>query len=179
MEIPADLLRLWRLGGRDPLDAGDGWISTFEPIGLILMAPPKHGGYWCTPRNSIAFAGTGGDGVHYSFVTMPDTPLDSSPIVMTVPMSDYPNIIVGADLREFLALGCRFGYFSLEQLAYDFDNTTDLLLTRDFDSDATPADRSLLTRLSDAFAVKPWDDPAARLETLAAQYEHLLDVLVA
>ena len=176
MDIPMDLSRLWQLAGGDPLNAADDWIGTFEPIGLILMAPPKHGGYWCTPRNSAAFAGTGGDGVHYSFVNVPDTPLDSSPIVMTVPMSDYPNIIVGASLREFLALGCRFGYFSLEQLAYDFDNTTDLLLTGEFDPAATAAERSLLQRLTDAFDLKPWDEPAERLETLAAQYEHVLDV---
>jgi hypothetical protein len=176
LEIPTDLSRLWQLAGGDSGDSIGDWIGTFEPVGLILAAPPKNGGYWCTPRNSVAFAWTGGDGVHYSLVNVPDMPIDTAPIVMTVPMSDYPNIIVGANLREFLGLGCRFGYFALEQLAYDFDSTVDLLLAGDFDPEATAADRSLLMRLSDAFGLKPWDDPGERLETLADQYERLLDV---
>ena len=174
MEIPADLARLWQLAGGGPRTPDDDWIGTFEPIGLILVAPPKNGGYWCTPRNSVSFAGTGGDGVQYSLVPMPGTPIDSAPVVMTVPMSDYPNVIVGANLHEFLCLGCRFGYFMLEQLAYDFDWTIDALSTGEFDPEATPADRLLLQRLSDAFDLRPWDDPAERLKTLDEQYLHML-----
>ena len=41
-------------------------------------------------------------------------------------------------------LGCRFGYFALEQLAYDFDWTIDALSTGEFDAEATPADPCLL-----------------------------------
>jgi hypothetical protein len=53
--IPSDLSRLWQLAAGGPLDPDGDWIGTFEPVGLILVAAPKNAGYWCTPRNSVAF----------------------------------------------------------------------------------------------------------------------------
>jgi hypothetical protein len=37
-------------------------------------------------------------------------------------------------------------------------------------------DRSLLTRLSHTFELRPWADPAKRLQALEDRYGHLLDV---
>lgn len=43
----------------------------------------------------------------------------AAPVVMTVAMqADAPNHVLGASLREFLALDCRTGYYHLERLAY-------------------------------------------------------------
>lgn len=176
MEIPALLSRLWELAGANPLDDCADWNSAFDRVGLILLAPPRHGGYWCTPQNSIAFATTGGDGVHYSWVILPGTPIDCSPIVMTVPMSDTPNVIVGANLREFLCLGCRFGYFALEQLVYDFDRTVSALENGELDAEATNQERNLLNRLSTALDLNPWEDPLARLKSLRERYLPLLRI---
>src|SRR5688500_10275155 len=93
---------------------GCDWNPFFDPIGLILRVPPAYGGYRCTPTNSLSFATTGGDGTHFSFLRLAERCDDECPIVMTVPMSSSPNVIVGVNLREFLALGCRRGYFALD-----------------------------------------------------------------
>ena len=112
------LQQLWDLAGGDPDDTSCDWNGTFDPVGLVLLAPPRNEGYWCTPTNSLTFAITGGDGVHYGLMAINGEFTDLSPVVMTVPMCDTPNKIVGANLKEFLALGCRYGYFALEQLVY-------------------------------------------------------------
>jgi hypothetical protein len=168
MQIPSTLRQLWKLAGADPLGVGSDWIGAFEPIGLILLSPPRNRGYWCTPVNSLAFATTGGDGVHYSLLSVEGDITDFSPIVMTVPMCDTPNVIVGANLREFLALGCRFGYFSLEQLVYQPERTLEALNTQRFDPEAGGTERALLHKISSHFSVTPWADPRQRLRDLAA-----------
>lgn len=92
-----------------------------ETIGLLLEPNLARWSYEATPSRSLTFASTGGDGVHYSVLTDVGRP---GPIVMTVPMNfDEPNVVVGADLRDFLSLGCHFGYFALEQLVYDREGT--------------------------------------------------------
>jgi hypothetical protein len=78
-----------------------------ESVGLLLEPVPERWSYDTTPRNSLTFASTGGDSVHYSVLTDAGRP---GPVVMTVPMNpDRPNVVVGADLRDFLALGCHSG----------------------------------------------------------------------
>lgn len=92
-----------------------------ETIGLLLEPNLARWSYDSTPSGSLTFASTGGDGVHFSVLTDVGRP---GPIVMTVPMNfDEPNVVVGADLRDFLSLGCHFGYFALEQLVYDRERT--------------------------------------------------------
>lgn len=175
MRFPSLLKSLWDLAGGDPLNATDDWSETFDPIGLILRAPPQHGGHWCTPTNSISFATTGGDGVHYSWVTLPDRDPDFCPIVMTVPMCDTPNVIVGANLREFLCLGCRFGYFSLEQLVYSRTSTIAELVTGQINPEWESTERALADRLRSTLGLAPWKDPGARLKELEAEfYEKLI-----
>src|SRR5262245_47987988 len=101
----------------------DDWNDHFDPIGLILQIPPKRDEDWCTPLNALTFARTGGDGTHYSLISIPNTPRAELAVVMTVPMSDAPNVVVGETLRDFSALGCRFGYFGLEGLVHQPDKT--------------------------------------------------------
>ena len=160
------LEQLWKLAGGDPTDAGSDWNDTFEPVGLILLAPPRSFGYWCTPVNSVTFATTGGDGVHYGLLSTNGDFSDFSPIVMTVPMCDTPNTIVGANLKEFLALGCRYGYFALEQLVYDRRSTLHKLELARLDPEAGQDERVLLQKLVTAFNIKPWATPAQRLDEL-------------
>ncbi|HET9394735.1 MAG TPA: hypothetical protein VFO36_01665 [Nitrospiraceae bacterium] len=169
-EIPTALRQLWALAGSDPLDAKNDWNEAFEPVGLILFAPPRNAGYWCTPVNSLSFATTGGDGVHYSLLATEGGFTDLSPVVMTVPMCDTPNVIVGGNLKEFLALGCRFGYFSLEQLIYHPERTLAELEAQHFDPELRPVERALLQRISAHFSVAPWSHPQHRLEELRSQH---------
>lgn len=173
-QIPTMLRQLWKLAGADPLDLKSDWNCTFEPVGLILRAPPQNGGYWCTPTNALSFATTGGDGVHYSLLVVDGAVTDFSPVVMTVPMCDTPNVVVGANLKEFLALGCRFGYFSLEQLIYHPERTIETLSVQRFDPETGGVERALLKKISAHFNVTPWTEPRRRLKELASQYGHLI-----
>lgn len=98
------------------------WYVGLFAVGLGLHKQLKNCGYWCTPRNSLAFASTGGDGVHYSVLAQDGKPVDDSPVIMTVPTSDgyapYTNLIVGDTVRNFLRFGLIRGYFYMEQLKY-------------------------------------------------------------
>jgi hypothetical protein len=170
MALPKTLLRLWELAGGDPFDSSCDWNRAFDAAGLILLAPPRRFEYWCTPLNSLTFATTGGDGVHYGLLDVNGEFTDFSPVVMTVPMCEAPNTIVGANLKEFLALGCRYGYFSLEQLVYQRAQTLEELSRRRANPVGTPEERSLLDRLSSEFGLQPWLDPEHRLLELHAAF---------
>jgi len=144
VDVSRDLRALWRLTGADPHDPAADWNTMFEFVGLILYTLPKREEYWCTPINSITFATTGGDGVHYGWLDIPGRPVDDAPIVMTVPMGETPNLIVGRDMREFLSLGCRFGYFALEGLVHDPDRTIADIAANRVDPDRSDDERALL-----------------------------------
>lgn len=126
-----------------------------EDEGLRVDSSLAPTGYDASPIGYCAFASTGGDGVHFN------VPIDGAgPIIMTVPMAfDRPNIIVGADIMEFLSLGCIFGYFCLEQLAYDFEGTISSIQAADEQSAA-------LYKLSNQFGLKPWSFVGLRLNEL-------------
>ena len=147
---------LWNVAsstGRDP-------ESAFESIGLFLERPGVLGpwNYDATPPGARTFASTGGDGVHFSAVPAGDALI----VVMTVPMMfDAPNVVVGQDLRDFLSLGCRFGYFGLEGLAYGRDETI-----LDIERTANQAPSGDLATLGDHFALRPWVNVAERLVEL-------------
>lgn len=107
----------WRV---DDLIKSKWGATAFQMIdycGLEPIRPMENFGYFCTPANSQTFAATGGDGVHFGIVDG-----GSGPIVMTVPMSENPNVIVAQDLDEFFCLGYYVGWFSMEQIVYDIDN---------------------------------------------------------
>lgn len=175
--LPSTLLHLWDLTGVGPTDTDvPDWNTTFDPIGLILLARPKNYGYWCTPQNSLTFATTGGDGVHFGLVAINDEFTEKSPVVMTVPMCDTPNTIVGANLVEFLSLGCLFGYFALEQLIYDRQETLQELERCRFNPAYESDERKMLQTLSLAFKLSPWLEPEQRLEELEALYSGWLQI---
>ena len=76
-----------------------------------------------TPKNTVVFARTGVDGVHFSILQLNN---EIQPVVMTVPMNfggfinEY-NWILAENLNEFLSLGYFNGWFPLEQLCYNKD----------------------------------------------------------
>lgn len=168
--IPSTLVKLWNLADGDPTNPESNWNATFLPIGLILLTPPENYGYWCTPTNSLTFAGTGGDGVHYGLLAENGQFTDSSPVVMTVPMCNTPNMVLGANLLEFLALGCRFGYFSLEQLIYEPEETLQELEQFTVDEEMGADECALLRLLTEEFQLSPWPNPRQRLAELQAMF---------
>lgn len=105
-------------------------------MGMLLRSKLGNGGYWCTPKNSLSFASTGCDGVHFSFILRNNAITEDSPVIVTVPAnsgeSERANIVVASNLRNFLRFGLRRGYFALEQLAYYRDLTLEAYSSPDW-----------------------------------------------
>jgi hypothetical protein len=71
---------------------------------------------WCTPINCWAFATTGGDGVHFSFLAQNEQIDETSPVVITTPADMGQSLIVGENLFDFLCLGWHRSYFCLASI---------------------------------------------------------------
>ncbi len=142
--------------------AAPGHVDT---LGLILADETRPSGYEDTPEGALTFAWTGGDGVHFSLLG------EDGPVVMTVPMNwDRANVVVGANLREFLALGLGSGYFILEQLSYSPEETLAELADGTYTPDLSDADRMALGMLREAFALREWPDIPGRFAELQKLY---------
>lgn len=141
-----------------------------DVLGLRLADDLEHGGYWCTPTNSVVFASTGGDGVHFSLLDTGSGFGDESPVVMTVPMAADPNWIVGEDLLDFLSLGIDSGYFVLESLAYGAD------FEHDIRGSADSSLSTFLGELAQRFGLHAWEHVDERLKFLDERYGDTLVV---
>ena len=166
--------------------------ATLLDVGLVLLLPPERA--WCedTPKNGHIFAHTGGDSVHFCLLEVAGRITEESPVVMVVPRNpDAPRLVVGDTLRDFLSLGCTIGYFFLEQLVYDFDQTLGYLFDYDaftlhnYFGGAPPEDdledlaarRALLAALSREFSLTPWPDALARFDALQKKWSHQVELV--
>ena len=98
-----------------------------RPSGLFLGIEGDGNGYYlCSPIDSIRFADTGMDGIHYAFLTDFDANQDLAkvPIICVSPM-DFDNAVrlVACNLRQFF------------QLWFSHDGWGRVLLLNDFESD--------------------------------------------
>jgi hypothetical protein len=182
--LDADWPRLWALAERLAERAGGDPDDVFFPLGLRLHGPDgDRWDYHATPVNSTTCASTGGDGVHFGLLHATTAASPTAPVVMTVPMQfDAPNHVVGASLREFLALGCRTGYVQLEQLASRWEQgrleVVSRLETGHWDAgwggwdglEAAIAPVELLAALTQGFDLAPWANVEQRLAELQARY---------
>jgi hypothetical protein len=166
---------LWKLACElaPSTDFGRGYgpTHTFDcsAVGLILRQEEGRIENDATPLNRDVFAETGGDGVHFGILLLEDRGVDDCPIVMTVPMAfERANQIVGGSFVEFLALGCRYGYFALEQLAYDRDETIAEIERGQDELDED--DERLLAAIRERFGIDQWPEVRARLDELEAAY---------
>ena len=138
-----------------------------EAVGLLLTTDRYQSPYEVTPAGVLVFASTGGDGVHFSFLLDETAEPEDWPVVMTVPMQfDRPNLVLGANLREFLALGLRVGYFVLEQLAYDLDEMIGVLDRPQIANERPELMASTLDAIATAYSIAPWEDHRRRLDWL-------------
>lgn len=140
--------------------------------GLLPVRPLEHGGYECTPTNTLSFARTGGDGVHFSLLDARDETADG-PVVMTVPMMDA-NLVVAETVAEFLGIGCRTGWFELEQLAYDAPAT--LAHYAAAPAPASAPEQAFLDLVRTELRVAPLALTAERLADLEERFGPLLQV---
>ena len=149
-------------------------LGYFGPCGLFLQRPLKRWEYFCTPHNSLTFATTGGDGVHYGFLMINQLEFDYKPIVMTVPMSDPYNVIIAENFEEFLGLGYYMGWFALEQIIYK--NSMDAVsYFAGPDTEESPERDELLVILRKEFNIKHIPLSLARLDELKKKYEKLIE----
>ena len=164
------LSRLWSLTGKQFGSSDEEENDFFDPIGLILLGKFECWEYWCTPTNTKTFATTGGDGVHFGIFSLPGKEIDQSPVVMTLPCADESNIVVAEDFKEFLSLGCRGGFFTLEQIEYQGDRHISFLEKHEYDPEATKDEIELLKMIESAFELAPPSRISDRLATLKKKY---------
>ncbi|MEO0768971.1 MAG: hypothetical protein AAFY72_06000 [Cyanobacteria bacterium J06649_4] len=185
--MPITFESLWTLARTKASRLGERPNDAFLSVGLRLVRPTAPWQYYCTPRNVKTFASSGKDGVHYSFLMTDRLPSDvvqsdavqsieqtvdssNAPIVMTVPMNfENQNIVVAQNLREFLCLGCRAGYASLEALA-SVDEDFSVLKAQDYIADLSTEQQGCLTLLSETFLLAPLSNLEERMHELQTAY---------
>ncbi len=94
--------------------------------------------------------------------------------MMTVPMNfSEENLVIADSIYEFLCLGCKYGYFALEGLVYDFEETVqeieecNKLAYSDLED---KEEAELLSALSDAFNLKPIANVASYISEVNQKY---------
>ena len=174
MTLPIELERLHQAAREAAREFDTSVEAVFDPCGLILEIPPARVDYWCTPRNVVTFASTGGDGVHYSYLAHPEFANGKKPIVMSLPCSDVGNVIVADSFSEFFNLGYFAGWFSLEQLTYQ-PNQAVIDLSSD-DEELYRYAGARLEFIRQAMSIRPVPPDLERLAILKQSYFHLLDI---
>lgn len=146
-------------------------LDAFGNVGLALTPNPPDFRYNATPLNSLTFAHTGGDGVHYGLLCLPDEDPSAWPVVMTAPTNfDNPRVVVGATLHEFLCLGYHVGWFPIEQIRYIGGEGAwgDMQRLQNGDPDWQLSDKQTraLNAVKKRFALSPWPNVKRRLYEL-------------
>ncbi len=143
-------------------------LGELEPYEGTVLCDPQF-----TPTNSLSFARTGGDDVHFGLLSVAGKYGDNSPVVMTVPMADDnpndTNFIVGSTLREFLCLGCQHGFFDLEKIAYPWKTELFELHAR-----GTPEEDRVYREFRERLGLEPWHNLCDRLAELNAEFRNQL-----
>ena len=153
---------MWPFLKRDSLDLFFGEYRK-PPLLEKLEAFQSDGGSWeslgfyinydhhysITPLDVIPFAGTGGDGIHFGFLTDFGRVrnLEDAPIVCVSPSNDPPLKLVANDLKEFLQVVSAIGnaefldsdYHSQEEIKSRLEEW-DKVSEKDWKGDPLPKD---------------------------------------
>lgn len=165
-----NLEKLWSLTGKSRSSFPDSENPYYDPVGLILLSKLDKLSYWCTPENSATFAKTGGDGVHFGFLLENGEVYNDSPVIMTLPCADTANIVVGENLLDFLSLGCRGGYFELEQIEFRPLEHIPFLDSKRYPSEMDQDHIGLLKGIEKEFDLTPWSNHSGRLAELKLKH---------
>ena len=172
MSLPRDFAELWTLAEDIARETGGDPRYVFDPCGLLLERRPSPWTYFCSPRNALTLASTGGDGVHFGLLQLDEVAPERLPPVMTVPMSDARNVVVAESFAEFLGLGCHVGWFLLEQLAYDPAWTAEHYAKAEREPDC----EAVLKRIRAKLRLKPAPLQLDRIRQLQDKYLPLLQL---
>lgn len=143
-----------------PID--DATLLSFE-LGFYLrpLGDPNEVRYEATPNLSWIFGHTGGDGEHLCVLTHGH---HQGVIVLAVPMAfDTPNLVVGQNLHEFLAILCTVGITNLMEICYrgGLDQ---------FDGPLRPRVGPIHRHLQEGLDLDDIGDPLGRLHELANRF---------
>lgn len=129
----------------------------------IIGIRPVHSyySYSITPPDLIPFADTGGDGIHFGFLTEfgQIENLNSAPIVCVTPTNDPPIRLLARTIREFLDLASSVPYIELlEQWSTCGDEASLLEEQKQLEED-TPIElrnkrKEIFARLQDRFGTR-------------------------
>ena len=149
--------------------------AVLDYCGLLLEIPPVRDYIdWCTPRNVLTFATTGGDSVHYSYLVDARLPAGVCPIVMTLPCASGLSMVIAESFQEFFNYGYHVGWFSLEQLYYGEEEGAAYF--RQPSADFNDLGASQLLQLRQTLHMQAVPPTVARFAQLQDQYAHLLDI---
>lgn len=157
-----------------------GRPATLWEVGLGLDERLDDGRYGhCTPLNCRTFAGTGGDGHHFSLLVQ-DGQIDAnSPVVATAPDNfGDPSRVIALSLYDFLCMGCLKGYDSLGHIFLrPEEEWSEYLLANDSqqvdEHIFNDCQREILGYMRERLKLTPWTDCAAVNEA-RKKYQALL-----
>lgn len=153
---------------------GKNLYKYIDYCGLEPIRPMQCAGYFCTPKNSLTFASTGGDGVHFGIVSGSNNKVNAGPIVMTVPMADINNVVVAEDLEEFFSIGYYVGWFALEQILYDLEEAIEYFSKPD--DEMSQKEIRFLDMVRKELSIKPVPLSKQRLKELEEMYFPVLKI---
>ncbi len=134
--------------------------------------------YDCTPLNTILFAQTGVDGVHFSYL---EIGLDINPIIITVPCAwgnkpNSYNCVIAETFDEFLGLGYFKGWYSLDGYFYDLEYTLEEYGINQIKHNFTNNNETIfIEKVISNFKISPKYLNTERLEYLQSNYFNRLE----
>jgi hypothetical protein len=151
------------------------------------LLTPSYGDYYCTPLNTLCFAHTGGDGTHFSFLAVDGKVNEQSPVVVTVPTTiEYPNVILGENLVDFLNLGFHLGYFGMAIFGDGPFEVLDRFTSGTWKATEphhfwnglhiTDDQRPVMDFLIKRMGLRPWKRPKTKFRALQRRYLPLLQL---
>lgn len=134
-EIPKEVFQLIQL--EEDLNIDGETLATIGLIPSIHFEP-----YAITPPDVIPFAGTGGGGIHFGFLTDFNgvLNLNDAPIVCVTPTNDPPIRYMARNIREFLNLIVSVPYVEMLETCWNSQDENQVFdLLREFENETLPS----------------------------------------
>lgn len=153
-DIPKEVLLLHQLENELSNEGLSLSHIAFQPI-------DQFGSYSITPPDLIPFASTGGDGIHFGFLTdfQSVSNLSEAPIVCVSPTNDPPLRYMARNIREFLNLVYSVPYAELLESIWNYDDEKQVMeLVKEFEQYSSSTweenQKYILTRFQQVFGTK-------------------------
>lgn len=141
--------------------------------------------YYCTPVDAVRFANTGGDGIHYAFLTDfgSNLNLDECPIICVEPMDPTKTRLVAKNLFDFLSLqllgaeDLLSNHFTSEEAYIDYleNGREQMEISSYFDYASWEANTLAVGELAkERFALEPISSPFSYWAELRAERERMI-----